>query len=117
MNANNNNNYHSIGYKTPQPFHSKTTKKEHVDLQNRFIASIKKLNQFVDVQEVYEDVEEIVDEIQTKDVNVYQKYMMYVYKWIVGSKGRVEGEVEEQGNELREVIQEKLISGQASPEE
>ena len=35
---------------------------------------------------------------------MYQKYMMYVYKWIVSSKGRVEGEVEEQGNELREVI-------------
>lgn len=32
MNAYNNKNYDSIGYKTPQPFHSKTTKKEHMDL-------------------------------------------------------------------------------------
>ena len=58
-----------------------------------------------------------MEEIQKKDVNVYKRYLMFIYKQIVRSKVEVDFQVEEAGRNLMSQIEKKLVYGQIRPED
>lgn len=93
----------------PYNFAPKKIAQEQIDLENRLIADIKKLNQFKSVLEVYQDIEELVQEIGGKEINECKKYFIYVYKWIANKSGRLGGELEAKGSAVRTAIREKVL--------